>query len=325
MKVIIPAAGLGSRLRPLTFTTPKAMLPVAGKPIIGHILDQVISWGGDQISIIVGHLGSAIEEWVEKYYDLDINFCVQDKMLGLGHAVLTGLSADDKDVLIILGDTILDTNMSRVIRVGKTAIGVKEVEDPRKLGVVVLENEKVVELIEKPTNPVSNFAIVGVYYIRDGGVLYNAINEIIERDITVKGEYQITDALQMLLNWNEEIVTFPVDAWYDCGRPETLLETNKYLFDSGRVKATEISLKDGQIIQPVSIGENVRIERSVVGPFVSIGNGSVIRDSVIKSSIIGDDTCVEKKTIEESIIGSRVYLSGRFERFIIGQSCQIGL
>ncbi len=325
MKVIIPAAGLGSRLRPHTYTVPKALLPVAGKPIIGHILDQVIGWGGRKVSIIIGYLGDMIEAYVRDNYDMDVNFPVQENMLGLGHAVLTGLEQDDKELLIILGDTIIDTDLAPVIEKGITSIGVKEVSDPRKLGVVVVEDGRVTKLVEKPQEPISNLAIVGVYYIRDGSLLGKAISEIIEKDITVKGEYQITDALQLLLDWGEPIETFPVEGWYDCGRPETLLKTSRFLFDHKQIKSFEPDVNESVLVQPVAIGKGTTIERSVVGPYVSIGEGTTISNSIVRNSIIGDKVNIDKSILEDSIIGNRVDVKGRFQSLNLGSSTQVNL
>ena len=185
MKVIIPAAGSGSRLRPHTYTVPKSLLQVAGKPIIGHILDRVISWGGDRIVMIVGHLRKQLEEYVRDNYRFEAEFREQERNLGLGHAVMTGLDPEDRELLVVLGDTIIETDLEPVISRGTTAIGVREVDDPRRFGVVVVEGGRVTRLVEKPPEPPSNLAIVGIYYFRDASRLSKAIAEVIERKITV--------------------------------------------------------------------------------------------------------------------------------------------
>ncbi|NQT34791.1 NTP transferase domain-containing protein [bacterium] len=323
MKVIIPAAGIGSRLRPHTYTVPKVLLPVAGKPIIGHILDQVISWGGKRITIIIGYLGDLVETYVNENYDIDVEFRVQKEALGLGHAVLTGLNDDDGELLVILGDTIVDTDLLPVIEKGITSIGVKSIPDPRKKGVVVVKNGKVTKLIEKPANPPSNLAIVGVYYIRDGSLLGKAIREIMDHGVTVKGEFQITDALQQLIDWGEPFETFPVEGWYDCGRPETLLETNRYLFDNKEVHSGDYRLEQSILIEPVVIGSRSVIERSIIGPYVSVGSGVTIRDSIVRNSIISDDVSLDKGLLEDTIIGKRVEVSGEFRMLNLGASTQI--
>lgn len=323
MKVIIPAAGFGSRLRPHTFTTPKSLLPVGGKPMIAHIVDQVAGWGGTRLVFIIGHLGEQLQEFLTSSYSLPMEFRRQEKMLGLGHAVLTGLDEDDEDVLVILGDTILDTELRPVIRKGITAIGVKPVPDARKFGVVELDGERVTKLIEKSPNPPTNLAIVGIYYIRSGAMLYKAVREIIARNITVKGEYQLTDALQMMLDWGEQIETFPVEGWFDCGKPEALLETNRFILDrtGGGTAGAEIS--ESQIIPPVHIAPDARIERSVIGPYAVIGAKSVVRHSVVFDSIVGEGSHIENVSIRESLIGNRCLVTRGHSKINLGASSEL--
>jgi glucose-1-phosphate thymidylyltransferase len=325
MKVVIPAAGVGSRLRPLTYTVPKVLLPVAGKPILGHILDQVISWGGEEITLVVGYLNEQIKDYVSENYDLDITFREQKEMLGLGHAVLTGLEPEDEELLVILGDTILGTDLKPVIARGVTSIGVKEVPDPRNMGVVLKDKDRVVRLIEKPLEPPTNLAIVGVYYIRDAKLLYKAIQEIIKRNVTVKGEFQITDALQLLIDWGEPFETFPVEGWYDCGRPETIVDTNRYLFDHKIIPSGNYQTKGSIIIPPVSIGDGTVIENSIVGPYISIGKKGFISDTVIKNCILGDNVSIRKALLEDSLFGNRAEINGRFRTLSIGASTIIDL
>ncbi len=325
MKFIIPAAGRGSRLRPHTYSVPKVLLPVAGKPILGHILDQIIDWGGSEVTLIVHHLEDLVESYVKANYNLNVEFRHQEELLGLGHAVMTGLNPDDKDVVIILGDTILNADLKSVIAHGVSAMGVKEVQDPQKLGIVVLKDGKVERLIEKPIDPPSNLAIVGVYYLRNGGLLRKAIQDIIAKNITVKGEFQITDALQKMINWGETIETFPVSGWYDCGKPETLLATNRYLLDRKDNIIPINQFPTSLIIQPVSIGNNVQIEHSVVGPYVSIGDGSKISHSLIENTIIGERAKVDQCLLKESLIGTRGEVQGHFRNLNIGASNQIEL
>jgi glucose-1-phosphate thymidylyltransferase len=325
MKVIIPAAGLGSRLRPHTFTTPKSLLTVAGKPILAYILDQVVACGAGRVTLIVGHLREQIEKWVTENYDLDVDFREQAQKLGLGHAVLIGLDPDDREVLVILGDTIIDTDLKQVIARGISSIGVKEVADPRKLGVVVVENGRVTKLVEKPADPPSQLAIVGVYYFNDGKLLGRAIKEVIEQGITVKGEYQITDALQLMVNWGELLEVFPVDGWFDCGRPETLIATNRYLFNrDGGSRGTDLSLQNATIIDPVALGDRVRIEDSVVGPYVSLGAGSCVRRSVIRDSLIGRECQITQLLLDQSLLGNRVVVNGTFQTLNLGASSGFG-
>ena len=320
MKVIIPAAGYGSRLRPHTFLIPKALLPIANKPLLEYILKQAIEWGGDRFTIIHGHLKEQIESFVHERFQLDVEFRTQEKRLGLGHAILTGIEPEDKDLVILLGDTILKVDLKPVIKRGVTSIGVKEVEDPRKMGVVFIENSRVTQLVEKPQHPASNLAIVGVYYIRDAQLLKKAIQETIDRDITVKGEYQITDALQVMLEWGEIIESFPVDGWYDCGKPETLLETNRYILDCQGGDYKNADVKQSVIVPPVSIEQNTIIERAIIGPYVSIGKDVIIRDAIIRNSIIGDRVIIEQALLDQTLIGNRAEVRQRFHNINLGSA-----
>ncbi len=325
MKVIIPVAGVGSRLRPHTFTQPKALLPVAGKPIIGHIVESAIAWGGDKFVFIIGHYGEQIEQYLRKSYKIDMEFRRQDVALGLGHAVYLGLDPGDEDLLIILGDTIVDADLKSLITAGRTFIGVKEVQDPRRFGVVELENNRVKRLVEKPSMPPSNLALVGVYFIRDGIQLKSAIEEVMRQGKTVKNEYQLTDALQVLIDWNEDIGIVPIEGWFDCGKVETVLETNRFLFNKlGSVNKAEM-VTDSIIVPPVCISHKVHIVRSVIGPYVVLGEGVRVHNSVIRDSLIDEETHIENAILADSLIGNRVHIKGTVRHLNLGSSSEVEL
>jgi len=299
------------------------MLQVAGRPIIAHIIDQVVSWGATEVTMVVGHLRENLEEYLRRTYEIPFEFRIQGKMLGLGHAILTGLNDDDEEVIVILGDTILEVDLLPVIKRGVTSIGVREVEDARKFGVVEKDGSRVTRMTEKSPNPPSNLAIVGIYYIRNGGMLAAAVNHIIEKNITVKGEYQLTDALQVMIDRGEPIETFPVNGWFDCGKPSTLLETNAYLLnrDGGSIKSE--GFIESVIIPPVAISSGVTIERSIVGPNVTIGEGTAIHNSIITSSICGDNSIIESAILKDSLLGNRTRVYGKINQLNIGASSEI--
>jgi len=325
MKVIIPAAGYGCRLRPHTFIMPKVLLPVAGKPILEHIISQVV-YDVDQVVIIYGHLGDQIQDFVkQKRYKLNFSFCHQEFPDGLGHAIYIGLDKNDKEVLVILGDTIYEADLTQVIKRGRTAIGVKKVDNPSEFGVVSVDNGRVTRLVEKALDPPSNLAIVGVYYIRDGGKLRCALKQIMDKKITVKGQYQMTDALQLLLEWGEPIETFPVNSWFDCGKPETLLATNEYLLKREGGYNNDITKEEAVFVQPVYIGDGTTIKRSVIGPNVSIGQNCQIEETIIKNSIIGEKTIIKKALLSDTIIGNRTELTGRLYQINMGSSSLVKL
>lgn len=302
MKVIIPAAGIGTRLRPHTFSEPKALLQVAGKPILAHIIDNLIPLKPSEVIVIIGFLGQKIIDFVRKNYKFKTNFVEQRKLLGLGHAVyLAKESITQEPVLIILGDTIIESNLKIISGTRNNLLGVCPVEDPQRFGIAEVKNGWVTKLTEKPKRPNGNLALVGLYYIKDTDLFKHCLTEIVENDQKTKGEYQLTDVLQKMIEKKAKFKTFEVQGWYDCGKIVTLLQTNRHLlmkkFFSFRLK----NLKGSLILPPVYISSKAKIENSVIGPFVSIGNQARIKNSVVFDSIIN-----EKAQVRKSILNSRV-------------------
>lgn len=322
MRAVIPVAGIGTRLKPHTFTTPKVLLNVGGKPMLGHILDKLIEEEVYKSTFIIGHLGDQIKEYVtNEYPSIKADFVVQEKMEGLGHAIYTAIPTfDDKEIFIILGDTVFDVYLKNVFKNKQSALGVKHVDDPSRFGVAVLENGYIKKLIEKPTTPISNLALVGLYYISNSDALVKSLNKLVEKDIRTKGELQLTDALQMMLDDGEKVKTFEVDGWYDCGKPETLLSTNKFLLDK---KSSIKKFKTAVIIPPVYIADDAEVESSVIGPYATVDKGCVIKESIIKNSIIGTNSQVSKAMLSNSIIGNNTIVKGTFKRLNIGDSSEI--
>lgn len=321
MRAIIPVAGFGSRLRPHTFTTPKVLLNVAGKPIIGHILDKVIQAGFDEATIVVGYLGEKVRDYVQNNYKIEVDFVEQEEAKGLAHAISLAKDTMASDpVLIILGDTIFDVDLVPVIQQKHSAIGVKSVDDPRRFGVVELKNGFATRLIEKPESPVSNLAIVGLYWIRDPKKLQDCIAQLFSEGKTTKGEYQLTDALQLMLQRGEKIRTFPVEGWYDCGKPETLLATNRYLLEKMQA---DCKVDGAVIIPPSYVSSQAKITHSVIGPFATIADGAVISDSVVRNSIVSEDAQVHRALLDNSLIGNNAIVEVSFHLINIGDSSEI--
>jgi glucose-1-phosphate thymidylyltransferase len=322
MKAIIPAAGIGSRMKPHTLTQPKVLLNVAGKPIIGHIMDRLVAAGIDEVVLIVGHLKERVEAYLRTNYSaLKMSFVEQKERKGLAHAVHLGLGNDSEPVLIILGDTIFEVDLQPVISSKVSALGAATVDDPRRFGTIELENGRVVKLVEKPKEPKSNLVIVGIYYITNSGLLKQCIEEIMKENITVKNEYQITDALQRMVDHGEPITTFPVNGWYDCGKPETLLATNQYLLN--KLNHSIPDTVNSVVIPPVYIPKSAIVEGSIIGPFTTLGENTVIQSSIIKNSIIGDRTKVTCATLNGSILGTRAIVEGQFKELNISDSSEI--
>jgi glucose-1-phosphate thymidylyltransferase len=326
MKAIIPVAGMGTRLRPHTHTQPKVLLNVAGKPIIAHIMDQVIKTRIDHAVFIVGHLGEMFESWARRMYpQLKLEFVEQPQTLGLGHAVGLGLDGNDGEVMIILGDTIFDVNLEKILSSPTSSLGVREVEDARRFGVVEVKNGWISNLIEKSPHPPTRLAIVGLYYIKNGARLKTCIDEIIRNNVTVKGEYQITDALRLMVQKGEKIGIFPVEGWYDCGTAQTLLDSNRYLLQLQAKDDDQYATlrRNNVILPPVFISPSAQIADSIVGPFATISEEAVILNSIVKDSIVGDKARVESALLNRSIIGREASVRGAFKKLSISDQSEI--
>jgi len=322
MKAIIPVAGVGTRLRPHTFSHPKVLLNVAGKPIIGHIMDKLIAAGIDEAIVIVGYLGDMVEEWLLEHYDIKFTFVTQSELLGLAHAIwmCKPYVIENEPLFIILGDTIFDVDLAPVLKSQFSTLGVKEVEDPRRFGVAVTDGGKILKLVEKPDTPVSNLAIVGLYFLRESASLFKTIDHLIDNGIKTKGEFQLTDALQLMIEGGEEFTTFPVSGWYDCGKPETLLSTNKILLRNNTLTK---KYPGCIIVDPVFIADSAIIKNAIIGPNATIGENSKITDAIIKDSIIGSEARVIHIMLTHSIIGNNASIAGNPHEISIGDYSEI--
>ncbi len=321
MRAIIPVAGFGTRLRPHTYSVPKVLLNVAGKPIIGHILDRLVENGITEATFVVGHLGEMIKDYVASNYKLRADFVEQKEHPGLGGAIYAARKTfGHQPILIMLGDTIVEAALSDLLKSEFSAIGLKQVENPRRFGVASIQNGFVTKLVEKPEDPPSNLALVGLYYIRDPQLLAECLTELIQRGVRTKAEFQLTDGLQLALQKGEKIKPFMIDGWYDCGSPETLLGTNRYLLEK---KSSSRKIDGVVIIPPVYIAPTSRISESVIGPYATIAEGAVIEGCVIRDSIISEDATVQKALIEHSIVGNNAIVRGTFKRINIGDSSEI--
>jgi glucose-1-phosphate thymidylyltransferase len=324
MKVIIPAAGIGTRLRPHTYSVPKVLLQVAGKPMLAHILDSVRRLRPEKVIFIVGFLGDQIVQYVSKNYRFKCEFIEQNELKGLGYAINMAAPEleDGQPVLIILGDTIFDADLLPVIEGKHDSLGVKRVADPRRFGVAEKRGGFVTRLIEKPKKPTSNLAVVGIYYIKSSGALKASLDQIITRRMMTKGEYQLTDALQLMIDGGVRFRTFNVKGWYDCGKPEALLETNRQLLGKGKQVRR---LKGSRIIAPVFAAKSARVEGCVLGPNVSVGEKAHLRDSSIENSIIGQGALVEDSTLTSSLVGNRARIKRASGSVNVGDSSEIDL
>jgi len=319
MHAVIPVAGIGTRLRPFTHSLPKVLVNVAGKPILGHILDSLVEQGVTSATIITGYKGELVEEYVRSTYHLDVTFVEQQEMLGLGHAIWCAReSLVSEPVLIILGDTVIDVDLSILSTSNFSSLGVKHIDDPRRFGVVIEKGGFVSSLVEKPETLVSNLAIVGLYFIKHPSVLRDALNDLITNDMRSKGEFQLTDALQLMVNKGEKFTTFSVDGWYDCGKPETLLQTNRFLLTKrGSMPTAPLGCV---FVPPVHVDPTAIVEHSVIGPYASVSKGAVVRNSIVRDSIISDSATVADIALDQSIIGENAEVTGRFSSINIGDA-----
>jgi glucose-1-phosphate thymidylyltransferase len=320
---IVPVAGVGTRLRPHTHTLPKVLLHVAGKPILAHILDDLPALGVRRAVLVVGYMGDLVREYVDTHHrDLEVSYVEQPERLGLGHAVsLAGPLAGEGPVLIILGDTIFEADLAAVLAGGVNCIGVKEVDDPRRFGIVEVGPEgRVTRLVEKPEHPTSNLAITGIYYFARGRPLFDALAELQRRDLRTKGEFQLTDAMQILVGRGEVITTFPVHGWYDCGKTETLLETNRVLLEKRRCAPV---LPGSVVHPPVCVAEGATVENCILGPHVSVAAGAVLRNAVVRDCIVNQNATIEDIMLESSVVGENAVVRGGYRRVNVGDSSEV--
>ena len=328
MKAIVPVAGIGSRLRPHTHTQPKSLIPVAGKPILAHIVDGLIQVGIKEIIYIIGYLGDKVESFItESYPQLKNHFVIQTSGKGIGHAILLSkdLVQDKDEILIVLGDTIFDTDLKKVFASKYSSLGVKKVEDPREFGVAQLdENGFIRSLVEKPKIPRSNLALVGAYYIKHCGTLMEALDYNVKHNVRTNNEFHLTDALMRMIEQGEKMTSFDVDAWFDCGKKEILLETNATLLK--RMPQQEIpgdKYPNTIVIPPVHIAETCVISNSIIGPNVSIGDHAIIDYSIIRETIIGPHAQLENAVLNNSLIGNDALLKGMVQSLNLGDSTEI--
>ncbi len=330
MKAIIPVAGIGSRLKPHTHTQPKSLIPVAGKPILGHIMDSLKQAGVNEFVFIIGYLGDKIEQYIsQNHKDCKSTFVIQTLGKGIGHAIWLAKNefADNEPILIVLGDTIFEANLAKVLKSNNSSLGVKKVEDPRLFGVAELdENGKITHLAEKPSIPKSNLALVGLYYILESKILKDCLAFNIENEIKTQNEFHLTDALQCMIDKGVNFETFQVESWFDCGKREVILQTNRNLLKNQvAAKLPDHILNGNIIVPPVYISPRAKIQNSIIGPDVSIGDDAIISRCIVKNSIIGQHAELHSAILENSLIGSDSTLIGAVHSLNIGDSAEINL
>ena len=316
MKAILPVAGKGSRLRPHTHGTPKPLLKVGGRPVLSFILDDLIDLGVDEVVFIVGYRRETIRDFIASDYpNLECRYVLQDVQDGTAGAVKLAEPYVDDELLIVFVDTLFDADLGVIPSLPAEVAGViwaKEVEDYQRFGVIVTRPDGSMErIVEKPSEPVSKLANIGLYYVRDYGLLYEGINATLRDAPGPSGEYYLTDAFQYMVDQGARIQTAPVEGWYDCGKLETLLDTNRHLLETGRGGVLEGAVLDGvQLVEPVRIEAGAVLSGGTVGPNVTVEMGARVSGSVLRDSIVGARAEITDSTLYDSLVGEESVVSG---------------
>ena len=329
MKAIIPVAGAGTKLRPHTYTQPKALIPMAGKTVLSIIVEQLKEAGIEEYIFIVGYLGEKIQDYVHSHFPtIKAHFVFQSDRQGSGHALkLTRNIVDGDEIFVVLGDTITEYDVRQVIDSPTSMLGVKKVDDPRDFGVAEMDIDGMVtHVVEKPQIPKSNMALVGIYKIKETEMVFDCLEINISQGLRTHGEYNITDAIDCMIKKGAQFKAFKVESWFDCGKKETLLESNATLLKKfGSKVQCHKEYENTVLIQPVSIGDNCDIKNSIIGPNVTVGENTTIEQSILKESIIGAYSNLVDIVLDDSIIGSDTSIRGETRSLNIGDNTNIDL
>ncbi len=325
-------AGRGSRLRPHTLTVPKPLIPVAGKPIVHRLVTDIAKVIGEPIEEVAFILGDPAffgDDVVNSLKELGdelnakISIYRQDEPLGTGHAIMSAKPSLSGPAVIAYADTLIRAEFN-LDKDADSVIWVKQVEKPEAFGVVKLnEKSEIVELVEKPQEFVSDLAVIGIYYFKDVGALKNELQYVLDNNVINGGEYQINDGIKRMMADGKKFVTGQVDEWMDCGNKDVTVETNQRMLgflkkDDESLIANSVKQENANIIEPCFIGENVVLKNTTIGPYVSIGNNTVIEDSTVKNSLIQNNTNIKNANLDNAMIGNHVKYNGNFETISIG-------
>ncbi len=333
MRIIVPMAGWGSRLRPHTLTVPKPMLKIAGKSIVERLVENISQTVDEKIEeiafIIREDFGKEIEiqlHQIAEKYSTKAKICFQEEPLGTGHAILCAGDSLQGNIVVGFADTMFEADF-KIDKESDAVIWVKEIPNPEAFGVIKIDNDGVItEFIEKPKDFISDLAIIGIYYFKSGDDLKSELQYLIDHDIKDKGEYQLTTAMENMRAKGRKMRPGKVNNWLDCGNKNATVDSNRevlILHQKSNMVSENMKNENAVIIQPCFIDEGVEITNSVIGPFVSIGKNVTIINSVISNSIIQNDTIIENKSFTNSMIGSKVLLKGKTEDLSIGDYNQI--
>ncbi len=312
MKVIVPLAGKGTRLLPLTKRVPKPLVKVAGRPVMDYVMDTVSGLDVDELIVITGHLKDEVERYIVKHYDVPARFVEQKALNGTAGAIDLARPYVDGPVLIIFVDTLFDADLS-VVRTADAdgILWAKEVEDYQRFGVIVTdERGYMTRIVEKPDTPLSKLANIGLYYIKDWKTLFDGIADVMRSPPGKGGEFYLTDAFQYMVDRGRKLIVGEVTGWYDCGKVDTLLETNRHLLEHGRARRPRNPLPGVVINEPVYVEDGVTLRHSTIGPNVAIGAGSTVEHSTVTNSILGDNVRVRGAMVADSLVGDDQVVDG---------------
>jgi len=312
VKIIVPLAGKGTRLLPLTKRVPKPLVKVAGRPVMDYVMDSVRALDPEELIVITGHLKDEVERYIVKHYDVPAQFVEQKALNGTAGAIELARPYVDGPVLIIFVDTLFDADLSLIK--GTAADGIiwaKEVEDYQRFGVIVTDAQgHMTRIVEKPSTPVSRLANIGLQYIQDSKALFDGIAHVLGQPPGKGGEYYLTDAFQYMVDRGRKIAVAEVTGWYDCGKVDTLLETNRHLLEHGRARRPRTTPPGVVIKEPVYVEDGVTLRDATIGPNVAIGAGSTVERSTVANSILGDRVRVRGATVVDSLIGDDQVIDG---------------
>jgi glucose-1-phosphate thymidylyltransferase len=313
VKIIVPLAGKGTRLLPLTKRVPKPLVRVAGRPVMDYVMDTVKGFDIEELIVITGHLKETVERYIVEHYPVKARFVEQKTLDGTAGAINLARPFVDGPVMIIFVDTLFDADLS-VIRTADAdgILWAKEVEDYQRFGVIVTDERGYMKtIVEKPRTPVSKLANIGLYYVKQWKTLFDGIAKVLKDPPGTGGEFYLTDAFQYMVDRGCRLLTAPVGGWYDCGKVDTLLDTNRHLLEQGRARVPSGPNPRCTIIPPVYVEDGVTIHDATVGPNVSIEGGSYVTESTISNSILGRNVRVVRSTVTESLVGDDQVIEGR--------------
>jgi glucose-1-phosphate thymidylyltransferase len=328
MKIVIPTAGFGTRMRPHTWSKPKPLVPVAGKPVLGHVLDMFSTLPEiNEVTFIIGYLGDQIEEYVQEAYpDLNARYVEQKELIGQSHAIWLAREGLEGPMLMAFVDTLIEADLSDLASEEAEAVAwVKEVPDPRRFGVADVDEQGwVSRLIEKPKDPSINLAVVGVYYFQEAARLIEAIERQMDQGEKLGGEYYLADAINVMLEDGLQMRVEEVEVWEDCGKPDALLDTNRYLLEHGRDNSAEAMRREGTVIvPPVYVNPSADLHLAVIGPHVSIGPGCTIHRSMLMNTVVDAGSHVAGCSLTDSLIGRNARVSGVSRSVNIGDNADV--